>query len=275
MTGMIFGNEEDELMTIHEISELIVDGFEKLVIYPGEKASKYDAIKGCDDMLLAWRGLKLFMDESNISDIWALERKQFPEFKKYNIYPSFVFQLLADELHNAGIQDKRYFEKRIEYCTEFQKYIGDDRLTIENMRSAIADSYYGLGDEAECDRLYSEWIEADPKWGRGYIGWASNYEFEIKDSNNTEKAAGIYERVLGIADIRDRHDVILQALQFYKGVGDKDKLDWLRDELSKSKPEGPDDRPGHSQMAASSGKVGRNDPCPCGSGKKYKKCCGS
>lgn len=23
-----------------------------------------------------------------------------------------------------------------------------------------------------------------------------------------------------------------------------------------------------------SGKVGRNDPCPCGSGKKYKKCCG-
>jgi uncharacterized protein len=23
------------------------------------------------------------------------------------------------------------------------------------------------------------------------------------------------------------------------------------------------------------GKVGRNDLCPCGSGKKYKKCCGS
>jgi SEC-C motif-containing protein len=22
-------------------------------------------------------------------------------------------------------------------------------------------------------------------------------------------------------------------------------------------------------------KVGRNDPCPCGSGQKYKKCCGA
>jgi len=22
-------------------------------------------------------------------------------------------------------------------------------------------------------------------------------------------------------------------------------------------------------------KIGRNEPCPCGSGKKYKKCCGS
>ena len=26
---------------------------------------------------------------------------------------------------------------------------------------------------------------------------------------------------------------------------------------------------------AISNKVGRNDPCPCGSGKKYKKCCGA
>ncbi|HRD91345.1 MAG TPA: SEC-C metal-binding domain-containing protein, partial [Accumulibacter sp.] len=22
-------------------------------------------------------------------------------------------------------------------------------------------------------------------------------------------------------------------------------------------------------------KVGRNDPCPCGSGRKFKKCCGA
>jgi len=29
----------------------------------------------------------------------------------------------------------------------------------------------------------------------------------------------------------------------------------------------------HKPMTAEN-KVGRNDPCPCGSGKKYKKCCG-
>ena len=27
--------------------------------------------------------------------------------------------------------------------------------------------------------------------------------------------------------------------------------------------------------AANKGQPGRNDPCPCGSGKKYKKCCGA
>lgn len=30
-----------------------------------------------------------------------------------------------------------------------------------------------------------------------------------------------------------------------------------------------------SGVAAGSRKIGRNEPCPCGSGKKYKKCCGS
>jgi preprotein translocase subunit SecA len=29
------------------------------------------------------------------------------------------------------------------------------------------------------------------------------------------------------------------------------------------------------QIVRSGAKVGRNDPCPCGSGKKYKKCCGA
>ncbi|MBT2571308.1 SEC-C metal-binding domain-containing protein [Planococcus sp. ISL-110] len=29
------------------------------------------------------------------------------------------------------------------------------------------------------------------------------------------------------------------------------------------------------EIAGNSEKVGRNDPCPCGSGKKYKKCCGA
>ena len=28
------------------------------------------------------------------------------------------------------------------------------------------------------------------------------------------------------------------------------------------------------QVVRTAPKVGRNDPCPCGSGKKYKKCCG-
>ena len=39
---------------------------------------------------------------------------------------------------------------------------------------------------------------------------------------------------------------------------------------------GPGGPPGRARsLPAKPGKVGRNDPCPCGSGKKYKKCCGA
>ena len=31
----------------------------------------------------------------------------------------------------------------------------------------------------------------------------------------------------------------------------------------------------HAPALREASKVGRNDPCPCGSGKKYKKCCGA
>ena len=44
-------------------------------------------------------------------------------------------------------------------------------------------------------------------------------------------------------------------------------------------PQGTPERPGlpagAKAASAKPGKVGRNDPCPCGSGKKHKKCCGA
>ena len=35
-----------------------------------------------------------------------------------------------------------------------------------------------------------------------------------------------------------------------------------------------EEQPALSPPPATGNKVGRNDPCPCGSGKKFKKCCG-
>jgi len=47
--------------------------------------------------------------------------------------------------------------------------------------------------------------------------------------------------------------------------------DWARlDDLSAF----PAQIPGHSVPVRAEPKPGRNDPCPCGSGKKFKKCCG-
>ena len=57
-----------------------------------------------------------------------------------------------------------------------------------------------------------------------------------------------------------------------------EKNDWKYSiELETDKPEDTNDlelllNPPKTVIAEK--KVGRNEPCPCGSGKKYKKCCG-
>ena len=64
------------------------------------------------------------------------------------------------------------------------------------------------------------------------------------------------------------------------------QLDSLINEVAQSEQETPLERQFWEKMAAGKGeqalrelyrqmkKIGPNDPCPCGSGKKYKKCCG-
>jgi preprotein translocase subunit SecA len=48
-----------------------------------------------------------------------------------------------------------------------------------------------------------------------------------------------------------------------------------RRELEQARMAGSGDTQPVQQVVRSAAKVGRNDPCPCGSGKKYKKCCGA
>jgi preprotein translocase subunit SecA len=47
-----------------------------------------------------------------------------------------------------------------------------------------------------------------------------------------------------------------------------------RRELEQARMAGSGDMATVQQVVRSGDKIGRNDPCPCGSGKKYKKCCG-
>jgi preprotein translocase subunit SecA len=48
-----------------------------------------------------------------------------------------------------------------------------------------------------------------------------------------------------------------------------------RRELEQARMAGSGDYQPVQQVVRGAAKIGRNDPCPCGSGKKYKKCCGA
>lgn len=51
---------------------------------------------------------------------------------------------------------------------------------------------------------------------------------------------------------------------------------WMKDHEAELRAEQGMAAPAKVETVVHDGpKIGRNDPCPCGSGKKYKKCCGA
>jgi len=117
------------------------------------------------------------------------------------------------------------------------------------------------------------WLTEDPGWGWGYIGWSDCYQY---GNGNIEadyvKAEEIINRALEEKNLRDRADVVDRAIEIYTALGKNQQAAKLEEELkeltvfSKSKA--------IANTPVKVIKIGRNDPCPCGSGKKHKKCCG-
>lgn len=230
-----------------------------------EYVSKHEAAKGCDIWLKAWEGIKTIYEEE--------KPKNMDEFdNKYNWYEPFLLNFVQDletELGNLGLDEEDYFKKRIRYCEEMIKIIDeDDLLTIENTKRAIADSHYAIGNTEECERLYSDWLKKDPAWGWGYIGWSDCYGFGAKEIKpNPKRAEEIIRLALEKEYVRDREDVLMRAVKIYDELGQNEKAKKLEKEMRILKKQ--------SGIAIKPAKIGRNDPCPCGSGKKYKKCCGT
>jgi len=67
----------------------------------------------------------------------------------------------------------------------------------------------------------------------------------------------------------DQEQTLRESSRFYKINGR-----WVYSRNDSKLPPVPVSTPGKPKtFVRNEAKVGRNDPCPCGSGKKYKKCC--
>jgi len=100
-------------------------------------------------------------------------------------------------------------------------------------------------------------LEATKKWSAG-SKWLGLSIHRVEkgggdDSEGIVEFTARYEQ----AGLRDEHR---EVANFVKKDGK-----WLYDE----------GKVATATVVRAEPKVGRNDPCPCGSGKKYKKCCGA
>ena len=76
------------------------------------------------------------------------------------------------------------------------------------------------------------------------------------------------------ASIREETVKILLLAPFRKPGAEPPKEAPKREQVAKPISTSSDGTVAPATVKRQGKKIGRNDPCPCGSGKKYKNCCG-
>jgi len=137
-------------------------------------------------------------------------------------------------------------------------------ITLDEIDYAVIDSYC-LNPSCNCkDALIS--VGRIPAGDRKRIEVKLDYAFHIGYLSRQwleKKTAGIIPMAVFKAAFETRHP------DFYAML--KERHEKLRQIYARSRS---DDVPETPQLLPRTGKIGRNEPCPCGSGKKYKRCCG-
>ena len=85
-------------------------------------------------------------------------------------------------------------------------------------------------------------------------------EIERQRREMEEKAAAAHQVILGNGEKPEKPNAVTLSLK--------------REQVAKPIEPAGDGTMSTNRTVVKKNKIGRNDPCPCGSGKKYKKCCG-
>ena len=85
----------------------------------------------------------------------------------------------------------------------------------------------------------------------------------IKNEVDMSEAIGIFLQAYEIQSEEERNIFIYELELFAKSIRKWSLKGYTEDEVQKA-----------NARVVNEVKIGRNDPCICGSGKKYKKCCG-
>jgi len=142
------------------------------------------------------------------------------------------------------------------------------------MKRALAESYYEIGEREKVDALFQQWLKDDPRWGWGWIGWADCYWLIERKEKDYVQAINILKKGFAVPGVRGKEDMeerLDNILRESGREGEFKDYPLCSDRFSNKTAKGIS---GGQLEQTKNVKLGRNDPCPCGSGKKYKKCCG-
>lgn len=217
-----------------------------------------------------WEMFKSVMKSHNIDYIEDLDESFQGSQSIYN-WASDV----EVELQNAMRNDKSYAQKLIDFSLEYiEKSKNKNDQNIIGMKRSIAAAYFKMGKSTEGDTIFQELINSDPASPWNWIGWSDQYAVFAEENNKDfDKAISILNKALEFQYLQDRLYVLDRLEGIYMELKKDDELTAIKQIIDEEKMKYLSQHKEASNKFANV-KIGRNDPCPCGSGKKYKKCCG-
>jgi tetratricopeptide (TPR) repeat protein len=255
-------------------------------------AARGDGQAACQLWLKTWRGIWAVVEARQLRTI-----EEFDDlFRGTNSLFNWVSDFLL-ELHNAGLKERALHQERL---AVLQALLG--RFTSESHESGwkneLAETYFFLGMPEQAEQLFRQWLAETPRWGWGWIGWADGYYFFARGrEKDPARAEQILKQGLAIPDVEDRQFLLDRLGDLYEETGRSQEAKAVREEierLERPEPVRPPNPPVGRQSTGGARdegqripvslstdwgalpaprRVGRNDPCPCGSGKKFKVCC--
>ena len=219
-------------------------------------------------------------------DIFESVMKQVPETETlYGLMESqdYVYPIdcwLQDyemELGNAG----KYGE-RIAFCQKILEMFDWQGEDDSCFRCGIGESLFREGKTAEAYEYYENWLMDDSQ----NVNGTNSFSWILFENGDAEKAYEVVRKVTwGVSCYVDNSILFMRARQLADYVGKENESKWYQQQLdtfenSIKKWEMDEDEIFDEFTApkqipvVKEKKIYPNDPCPCGSGKKYKKCCG-
>ena len=181
--------------------------------------------------------------------------------------------------------NERRYEEGIKLWSDILDTFQWEEGENAQLKGAIGEALARLGEKEKVTEHFALWEKESPK-----SFTRMNYHLlALEDLEDWDTARERLEEYLKSGENAKTYDVkelfYERAIEIYQALGDKNKADYytqkqkkLRAEMKKRmsfdqgmfspQPVAP------NTIVRSEPKVYRNDPCPCGSGKKYKNCCG-
>lgn len=274
------------------LHECITDGF--------RLRKQRDEAGSLQRWLAGWNIARRMMDAEDV----PIEQFHY-EFRLENSLCEWV-QDVSVSLRNASSDAPDMLPVEVQFYRDVLKRTKANHLDlfVQNMRMNLAEALFDMGKVEEVDKLYEEWLAKDPHWGWGWISWAYCYLGGRSVPENPEKVQKLLEEGLAVKSVRNRLDVLEKMAEFFDAQGRKVEADAAWSEFEKEEAKDASSAPPSEALSSSrknmfdsptmtmlkdaidkvdaevnsatapSDTVGRKEPCPCGSGKKYKRCCG-